>query len=259
MKIQYASDLHLEFADNSRFLKDHPLIKTGDMLVLAGDIGYLGDDNYSKHPFWGWASDNYEQVVIIPGNHEFYKSFDMDTLHDGWELQIRSNVRCYYNTVIHCGNTDLIATTLWGQIRLEDAFQTENAITDFRRIRYSNKILDWARFNDEHERCFQFLDKSVKSSKAQNIIVTSHHVPSFMLNAPEFEGSRLNGAFTVELGDYIASAPIKYWIYGHSHRNINRYIGKTLCVSNQLGYVFANEHQSFNPGAYVEVSENTPH
>lgn len=55
MKIQYASDLHLEFADNWRYLKENPLQATGDILVLAGDIGYLGDENYSKHPFWDWA------------------------------------------------------------------------------------------------------------------------------------------------------------------------------------------------------------
>ena len=73
MKIQYASDLHLEFADNWRFLKENPLQVTGDILVLAGDIGYLGDENYSKHPFWDWASENYQQVIACMGNHEFYK------------------------------------------------------------------------------------------------------------------------------------------------------------------------------------------
>ena len=66
MKIQYASDLHLEFADNWRYLKAHPLEVTGDILLLAGDIGYLGDDNYSKHPFWDWASENYKEVHCHP-------------------------------------------------------------------------------------------------------------------------------------------------------------------------------------------------
>jgi predicted phosphodiesterase len=254
MKIQYASDLHLEFADNSRYLREHPLIKSGDILVLAGDIGYLGDDNYGKHPLWSWASDNYEQVIVIPGNHEFYKGFDLDSVYDGWELQIRPNVRCYYNAVIRLGDTDIIATTLWAKIRLEDAYQTENAVTDFRRIRCGDKILDWARFNEEHDRCFRFLDESIKCSTAQSIIVVSHHVPSYELGASEFKGSRIDGAFMVELGNYIASSSINYWIYGHSHRNIHRQIGDTQCVSNQLGYVFAGEHHSFNPKAYIEIA-----
>lgn len=254
MKLQYASDLHLEFSANSSYLKLNPLEVVGDILVLAGDIAYLGDDNYEKHPFWNWASGNYRQVIVIPGNHEFYRSFDIDKLYDGWRYPIRSNVTCYYNAVIPLSDdAELIATTLWSHISLQDAFRTEAAVSDFKRIRSGIELLSWERFNEEHARCFQFLAESVKCSKVKHIIVATHHVPTYELMPGEFKGSPLNGAFTVELGDYIATSPIEYWIYGHSHRNIDKIIGKTQCISNQLGYVFQNEHGSFSYNSYIEI------
>lgn len=254
MKIQYVSDLHLEFAENGSFLKHNPLSVVGDILVLAGDIGYIGDDNYSKHPFWDWASENYQQVIVVPGNHEFYKMFDLDRLYNGWTLKIRKNVTCYYNAVIPLSDdTEIIATTLWSYISLQDAFQTEAAISDFHRIRYGTAPLDFNRFNEEHYRCFHFLEEAVTRSKAKHIIVATHHVPSFELMSPEFKGSAVNGAFTVELGNYIAANPIEYWIYGHSHRNIDKVIGNTKCVSNQLGYVFNNENTTFSHSKHIEL------
>lgn len=47
MKIQYASDLHLEFADNWRYLKENPLQITGDIL------------------FWLETSDTWETRIIL--------------------------------------------------------------------------------------------------------------------------------------------------------------------------------------------------
>ena len=59
----------------------------------------------------------------------------------------------------------------------------------------------------------------------------------------------------MELGDYIANSGIDYWIYGHSHRNIDAQIGDTQILSNQLGYVFQGEHlkKGFSAGRYIEV------
>lgn len=186
MKIQYASDLHLEFADNWRFLKENPLQVTGDILVLAGDI-------------------------------------------------------------------DLFITTLWSKIPLKEAYYTEQVISDFRRIIFNGDLLTFADFNLEHERCLSFLKDAVSCSRVRRKIVVTHHVPSFQMQCPKFADSQANGAFTVELEEYIKNSGIDYWIFGHSHYNVDVKIGNTNCVSNQLGYVFHGEHESFNPGKYIEV------
>ena len=41
MRIQYMSDLHMEFAENSRYIKHNEFPVTGEVLVLAGDTFYL--------------------------------------------------------------------------------------------------------------------------------------------------------------------------------------------------------------------------
>lgn len=251
MKIQYASDLHLEFADNWRYLKENPLKVTGDVLVLAGDIGYLGDENYCGHPFWDWASENYQQVICCMGNHEFYKYYDIATLEDGYRLEIRHNVHSYYNAVVRIDDVDFIISTLWAEIPLKEAYYTEQVISDFRRILYKGELLTFAEFNREHQRCLEFIKKSVLESAAKYKVVVTHHVPSFQMQYPKFANSLANGAFTSELKDFIEGTDIYFWIYGHSHYNVDKVIGKTTCLSNQLGYVFHNEHTSFDKGKYV--------
>ena len=148
---------------------------------------------------------------------------------------------------------DLIASTLWSKIPPYEEYQTERGVTDFHRIRNGKFKLSAHRFNQEHEKCREFIKRSVANSKAKHIIVATHHVPSFELMADEFKGSPINGAFTVEMGDYIVNSPIEYWIYGHSHRNINKQIGNTRCISNQLGYTFHDENKTFHPSAILEI------
>lgn len=254
MRIQYASDLHLEFGENSKWLKENPLIPAADILVLAGDIGYLGDENYRTHPFWDWASGNFKQVIVVPGNHELYRFFDVNELYEGWSLEIRPNVKAYYNTVIPLeAGAELIASTLWAHIPPTEECLTERCVSDFKRIRNGKYRLSARRFNEEHSKCRSFIERSVRESNAKNLVVLTHHVPSFLLMADEFKGSPINGAFTVELGNFIADSRINYWIYGHSHRNINKVIGNTQCVSNQLGYVFQNEHCTFKRDAIIDI------
>ena len=157
--------------------------------------------------------------------------------------------------MVHLDDADIIVTTLWSKVGLREAYYTEQVISDFRRILYKGEPLTFAEFNAEHERCLSFLKNAVEQSKAKTKIVLTHHVPTELCVAPEFRGSLINGAFTVELGNYIAHADIDYWVYGHSHRNIETEIAGTKIISNQLGYISHGEHlkNGFTPGKYFEV------
>lgn len=253
MKIQYASDLHLEFSENWSYLKQHPLKVTGDVLVLAGDVGYLGDDNYIKHPFWSWASENYRQVICGMGNHEFYKGYDIAAIDDGFCLEIRSNVHSYYNAVVEIDDIEFMISTLWARIPLNEAYYTEQVISDFRRILYKGETFSFVEFNSEHKRCLNFLKQSVRNSKRDHKIVITHHVPSPLLQNPKFANSHANGAFIANMEEFIKESDIDFWIYGHSHYNKDAVIGKTVCLSNQLGYVFGKEQSSFDSGKYIII------
>ena len=120
MKIQFLSDLHLELADNSRYLQQHPLPVTGDVLLLAGDTIYLEQEHLMKHPFWQWASENYKQVIAVPGNHEYYAYYDLASVAPSRRWELFPNVHICSNTVEHLPNDiDIICSTLWEHIDLK--------------------------------------------------------------------------------------------------------------------------------------------
>lgn len=68
VRIQYASDLHLELYDAATF----PLLvrPNARYLALCGDIGQPGHRVY--HNFLSYASHNWDAVFYVPGRHEFY-------------------------------------------------------------------------------------------------------------------------------------------------------------------------------------------
>ena len=252
MKIQFASDLHLEMVANAAWLQSHPLEVAGDILVLAGDTAYLeeGIPNW----FLDWASASYQQVMLIPGNHEYYHYGDIAKRGEAWQWMLRENVGYYYNKVVTIGNTDFILSTMWSLITETEMFQVQRGLNDFYQILCNDNRFTPDDFNAEHERCKQFIIKGVAESKAEHIVVATHHVPTLQCVASQHQDSALSSAFAVEMGNIIAESHIDYWIYGHSHTNIDTSIENTKIVSNQLGYIAHNEqHNGFNNSRYIEL------
>ena len=255
MRIQFMSDLHMELYDNSRYLKAHEFEVKGDIMILAGDTFYLRDIIAPQKKFWNWASQNFRQVLMVPGNHEFYNNGDVTERGDSWQWLFRSNVGYYYNKVVNIDDIDFILTTLWSMIPVQDMCHVQQGMNDFRQIMYEGRRFTPEDFNLEHEKCLTYLKQAVKESTAKHIVVVTHHLPTLSVVAAQHMGSVLNGAFATELGNFIADSRIDVWIYGHSHTNIDITIGNTRIVCNKFGYVdyYELSKNGFVPDKIIEL------
>ena len=234
MKIQYASDLHLEFGANRRWLRENPLEVAGDILLLAGDIMYMED----CASFWDWAGKNYKRVLAVPGNHEYYQNAKTICEYGySFKKPIYENVAYYHNKVVRIEDTDFILSTLWSHIPDNAAGKVSDGLNDFYMIYFDSVTLTYPEYNSMHECSVRFIQRAVKESTAKHVVVVTHHAPSLLTVATEHLTSPLRSAFATDLNYLMEDGRIDYWVYGHSHTNINCKVYNTEIICNQLGYV----------------------
>jgi predicted phosphohydrolase len=252
MKIQYCSDLHLEFLENKKFLIENPIIPNAEILVLAGDIVPFA--HLDKHrDFIDYLSDHFEMVFWIPGNHEYYHSDIYDRI-SSFEEKIRNNVILLNNKVKSVGETKLIFSTLWSYISPQNRFEIQQSLSDFRLIKNGGKAFDTKAYTNLFLENFNFLKTAIADEKSFKKVIVSHHVPTMVHYPSKYKGSILNQAFATELSGFIEENEIDYWVYGHHHYNTEEFsIGNTKLLTNQLGYVRYNENLGYSNGAFFEI------
>jgi Icc-related predicted phosphoesterase len=251
VKVQYCSDLHLEFEQNSKYMTNNPLNVCGDILILAGDIVPLHDE-FLSHSFFNFISRRYKQIFWVPGNHEFYYK-DISEYGKSFHIRLLGNISIVNNMDLHYEGIRFIFSTLWSRISRENEKIIEQSIADFECITSNNKRFKSSDFNKLHDDCIGFVNRSVNGNKDKTVIVT-HHMPSILCNSPVHNTSPLNEAFCVDLTGCIEACKANFWIYGHSHFNQKPlFIGNTIMLTNQLGYVHLHESENFKQHAYFSV------
>ena len=253
MIIQYCSDIHLEFAQNSLYLHNNPIKPVGDILILAGDITYWGKEHF-KHSFFDYVSESFKAVYYVPGNHEFYSGKDLRMLDNCVYEGIRENVFLVNNNVVTVEDVDILFTVLWSNIPDSKSLIVEHGVSDFHQIKYHGNKLDYRTFNTLHKRSLEFLNKSIFESKSEKKVIATHHIPTQICNPEQYRTSNINSAFVSEQYSLIHDWDVDYWIYGHHHANVPEIsINGTKLVTNQLGYVHLGEHHDYRNFAYFEI------
>jgi len=251
MKIQYCSDLHLEFDENRRYLEAAPLSISGDILILAGDIVPLHDE-FLSNPFFNTISKNFKQIYWVPGNHEFYYK-NISEFSKSFNIQIYSNINIVHNIQLHFEDIHFVFSTLWSKISNGNEKNIERSVSDFECISTNDKKFKASDFNRLHDESIDFVKQCLTGNLKKTVVVT-HHLPSVLCNLDIHNNSSINEAFCVDLTDYIYDSNVNFWIHGHNHFNHNPLIiGKTIMLTNQLGYVHLNEAGNFKNNAYFSV------
>lgn len=252
MKLQIASDLHLDFytpgpiedfQKNFRRVFGREFMNIGnvDVLVLAGDFGPL--------PLFKRLMEEvsvfYPQVVFVLGNHDFWNhSFKetSDAIDDA--IDELNNVHWLNNDFVSFDNQRFYGGTMWFP-RTENVHEIlqKRHFPDFRLIK--NFEADVYIDNLNFENGLKKIDEGT--------IVISHHLPLNQSIDPKFVGNSMNCFFLNDCSELISEKEPKIWIHGHTHSsNDYTWQKKTRVVCNPFGYPRENA-RCFTPQKIIEV------
>ena len=239
MKINYVSDLHLEFGP----MEIEP--NAGDVLVLAGDI-----DIKCQVDWINSIASKFNHVIYVLGNHEFFDGA-IDNVYKETRESLVSNVHLLNDESIAIDDVTFHGATLWSDFLRGNPMsylQCDKAMNDYRLIRAGagqHKFKPWLA-HSLHDISKMFLQKNVKKGD----VVVTHMAPSFLsIHEKNKNDTNINGAFASDLSELILDTQPSLWFHGHMHNSFDYSIGDTRILCNPRGYVGKGMNSEFNPNA----------
>ncbi|AUS02838.1 3',5'-cyclic AMP phosphodiesterase protein [Vibrio phage 2.275.O._10N.286.54.E11] len=243
MKFRILSDLHTEF---SRY--EVPT-RQGDLetvLILAGDIGMFKRKS-AYADFLEDCSVKFKHVVVVPGNHEYYKTnIGRGSFHVRELIEGITNISILEKETVIVDDVAIIGATLWTDFGRDELvrFKAQEVMNDYRQIRYGPEAVPWQKklhTNDtlamhfEHKK-FIFSEVQKHKNDGLKTVVISHHGPSTKSIDTDYIGDELNYAYISDQSEDIFDYAPNLWIHGHVHQNFDYEIGDTRVVCNPRGY-----------------------
>jgi predicted phosphodiesterase len=276
--LRYVSDIHLEL----RKTIYHPKLASywnfkkskNDKyyLALLGDIGNPFFNQKNLNDFLSNVAPHYENILYVPGNHEYYNSLsDNQRSCEEHIIELQNmckkypNVQLLNNQSIIIDDIQFIGSTLWSQIFPENKLYIESVINDYNLIldNEKNKITTELtnRWNMES---IKFIETELNLNSDKKKIILTHHAPLFssvLLNQytanPKYITSQNNQAFHNDLMHLFQTKPnnISAWLYGHTHWASVFKLNDTIIATNQLGYSREEHDINFNEYAFIDLDK----
>jgi predicted phosphohydrolase len=210
MRLQFASDLHLNSWATKPIPFEKILVPVATNLVLCGDIGH--PDSIMLQLFFKWATKRWDTIFWIPGHHE---------MTDAWHLQTRTYDECLYHMraivseypnihILHreAFMTDdgflLLGCPLWNRVT---ALSHENSADPIMKDITKHYVED-----------LTWLKQQIKKSEIP-VIVVSYYPPTQTLMDPNVINKPLSVALAIET-ELLLKPPVVAWVCGYLHKAI---------------------------------------
>jgi hypothetical protein len=263
MRIQYASDLHLEYTKSqgpayfATLLEPQPDV---EVLILAGDIGF--PEYGVTRAFLTWCCERWPLVVWVYGNHEYYNSWlkgvpNKITMSQKEEAGAAiaaalPNLRILHDDTLEVGDVTIIGSTFWTELRDKECTLVAESMSDFKAIRTEPEEFfttdDWCAL---HWAARAFVEQALEevATCGRTALVVTHHLPSYRMILPQYKGHPINCGFAARADALVDHPAVGAWICGHSHGQVS--VGR--CHLNARGYPREDSVDSYNPAACLEL------
>lgn len=258
MKIRLLSDFHAEFyTENSAKIEKHleekalpPLPDDPQtVLVLAGDI-CTAERKYMLKSLLEYFSKRFQDVIYIPGNHEYYNS-EFLAARDSIRGLCEKLPNVYFDVArLSIYDKKFYMGTLWTDFDKESPttmYIASRYMNDYRRIHYRDRLLRPEDVLILHKTELLMMQHTLQPGD----IVITHHAPSFKSIHPEYVGDELNGCYASSLEELILEKKPALWLHGHVHHHHDYMIGNTRIVCNPHGY--PREKTGYKSDLIIEI------
>ena len=247
MKIQIASDLHLEnwHLDLPQPVYQFEPDRRRDLLILAGDI-----TTGSRQ--WGMPFIRRElgisPVIFVPGNHEYYHATKQD-VDSFWRSYADAHPGFHY---LNDETVEIGGLTFYGAEWCSDFwgdpmhYHYERDIADFWLTR------DWS--TTRHVEEFRRVTDNMASLAGKVDVVITHFPPTLeAIDQALYKDSALNPYFINDCDWLVRCLKPALWVSGHTHSPFDYRVGDTRVVINPCGYKEETPLSGFSVMKTVEV------